>query len=59
MVFGVGQINYASRIWLGHILVATATKICDFPQKIGYISACAADTLQILAPTWGFRDRPI
>jgi len=33
MVFGVGQINYDSHIWLGHILVAMATKICDFQQK--------------------------
>jgi len=54
MVFGVGQINYASHIWLGNILVAMATKMCDFQQKIGYISACAADTPHILAPIIGF-----
>ena len=59
MVFGVGQINYASHIWLGHILVAMAMKICDFQQKIGYNSACTGDTPQILTPNWGFRDRPI
>ena len=44
MVFGVGQINYDSYIWLGHILVAMATKICDFQHKIGYNLACASDT---------------
>jgi len=54
MVFGVGQFNYASHIWLGHTLVAMATKICDFQQKIGYNSACAGDTPQMLAPTRGF-----
>jgi len=53
MVFGVGQFNYASHIWLGHALVAMATKICDFQHKIGYNSACAGDTPQMLAPTWG------
>jgi len=54
MVFEVGQFNYASHIWLGHTLVAMATKICDFQQKIGYNSAFAGDTPQILAPTRGF-----
>ena len=54
MVFGVGQFNYASHIWLGHTLVAMATKICDFQHKINYNSACAGDTPQILAPTRGF-----
>jgi len=34
MVFGVGQFKCASHIWLGHSLVATATKICDFQHKI-------------------------
>jgi len=53
MVFGVGQFNYASPIWLGHTLVAMATKICDFQYKIGYNSACAEDTPQLLAPTRG------
>jgi len=53
MVFGVGQFNCASHIWLGHTLVAMATKICDFQQKICYKSACAGDTPQI-APTRGF-----
>ena len=53
MVFGVGQFNYASHIWLRQTL-AMATKICDFQQKIGYNSACAGDTPQILAPTRGF-----
>jgi len=47
MVFWVGQFNYASHIWLGHTLVAMATKICDFEQKIGYSSAWAGDTPQI------------
>jgi len=41
MVFGVDQFNYASHIWLGHTLVAMATKIGDFQLKIGYNSACA------------------
>jgi len=54
MVFWVDQLNYASHIWLGHTLVAMATKICDFQQKIGYNSACTGDTPQILAPTRGF-----
>ena len=54
MVFGVGQFNYASHIWLGHTLVAMATKICDFQHKIGYNSACAGATTQILAATMGF-----
>ena len=38
------QFNYASHIWLGHALVAMATKICDFQHKVGYNSACAGDT---------------
>ena len=54
MVFGVGQFNYASHIWLRQTPVAMATKICDFEHKIGYNSACAGDTPQILAPTRGF-----
>ena len=53
MVFGVGQFNYASLIWLGHTLVAMATKICDFQHKIGYTSACAGDSPQMLALYWG------
>jgi len=40
MVFGVGQFNCASRIWLGQTIVAMATKIYDFQQKIGYNSFC-------------------
>jgi len=54
MVFGVGQFNYASHVWLGHTLVAMATKICDFQHKIGYNSAYAGDTPQLLAFTRGF-----
>jgi len=54
MVFGVGQFNYASHIWLGHTLVAMGTKICDFQHKIGYTSACTGATTQILAPTRAF-----
>ena len=49
MVFGVGHFNYASRIWLRQTPVAMATKIWDFQHKIGYNSACAGDTPQILA----------
>jgi len=30
MVFGVGQLNYASQIWLKQTLVAMVMKICDF-----------------------------
>ena len=57
MVFGVGQFNYASHIWLGHTFVAMATKICDFQQKdfqhkIGYNSACAGHTPQMHAYTY-------
>jgi len=54
MVFGVVQFNYASHIWLGHILVAMATKICYFQHKIGYNSASAGDRPHILAPSGGF-----
>ena len=54
MVFGVGQFNYASHIWLVYILVAMATKICDFQHKISYNSACAGDTTQTLAHFRGF-----
>jgi len=54
MVFGVGQFNYASDIWLGHTLVAMARKICDFQHKMGYNSACAGDRPKILAPARGF-----
>jgi len=54
MVFGVGQFKYGSQIWLGQILVAMATKICDFQHKIGYNSACAGDMPQMLASTRGF-----
>jgi len=53
MVFGVGQFNYDSQIWLGHALVAMATKICDFQHKISYNSAFAGHTPQMLAPTRG------
>ena len=56
MVFGVGQLKYASHIWLGDTLVAVATKICDFQHKISYRpnSVCAGDRPQMLAPTRGF-----
>jgi len=54
MAFGVGQFNYASDIWLGHTLVAIATRICDFQHKIGYNSACAGHMPKMLAPTRGF-----
>ena len=30
MVFGVGQLNYASQIWLKQTLVAMVTKTRDF-----------------------------
>jgi len=40
MVFGVGQLNYTSQIWLRQALVAMVTKICDFKHKIGYNLPC-------------------
>ena len=54
MIFGVGQLNYASQIWLKQTLVAMVTKICDFQYKIGYNLACARDTAQMLARNSGF-----
>jgi len=54
MVFGVGQFNYASHIWLRQTLVAMATQIRDFQHKIGYNSARAGDTPQMLTATRGF-----
>ena len=48
MVFGVGEFKYASHIWLGHTLVAMATKICDFQHKIGHNLVCAAATSRYL-----------
>jgi len=53
-LFGFGQFNYVSHIWLEHTYVAMATKICDFQHKIGYNSVYAGDTPQMLAPTRGF-----
>ena len=40
MVLGVGQFNCASLIWLRQTIVAMATKIYDFQQKIGFNSFC-------------------
>ena len=54
MVFEVGQLNYASQIWLRQTLVATVTKICDFQHKIGYKLPCAEGTAQMLARSRGF-----
>ena len=54
MVFGVGQLTYASQIWLRQTLVAMVTKICDFKHKIGYNLACAGVTAQMLAHSRGF-----
>jgi len=54
MVFRVGQLNYASQLWLRQTLVAMVTKICDFKHKIGYNLACAAGTAQMLARSKGF-----
>ena len=54
MVWGVGQFNYAIPTCIGHTLVAMATKISYFQQKIGYNSACTGDMPQMLAPTRGF-----
>ena len=53
MVFGVGQLNYASQIWLRQTLVAMVTKVCDFYQKIGYNLPCAGGTAQMLARSRG------
>jgi len=38
MVFGVGQFNYASHVWLGQILVAMATNIWKFEYKVNVIA---------------------
>jgi len=54
MVFGVGQLNYASQIWLKQTPVAKETKICDFQHKIYYNLACVADTAQTHARNRGF-----
>ena len=54
MVFGVGQLNYASHIWLRQTLVAMATKICDFRHKIDYNLAWAGNTSRILSRSKGF-----
>ena len=59
MVFGVGQLNYTSQIWLRQTLVAMVTKICDFKHKIGYNLPCAGVTAQMLARSRVFQDRPI
>jgi len=40
MVIRVGQLNYASQIWLEKTRVAMVAKICDFSHKIGYNLAC-------------------
>jgi len=44
MVFGVGQLNYASQIRLRQTPVAMVTKICDFQHKIYYNLAYVGDT---------------
>jgi len=55
MVWFSGLANStASHICIGQILVAMATKICNFQHKIGYNLACAADYVQMLAPNKGF-----
>ena len=54
MVFGVGQLNYASQICLRQTLVAMVTKICDFYHKIAYNLPCAGGTAQMLARCRGF-----
>ena len=59
MVFGVGQLNYLSQIWLRLTLVAMVTKICDFQYKIGDNLPCAGGTALMLACSRGFQDRPI
>ena len=54
MVFGVGQLNCASQIWLRQTPVAVVTKICDFQYKIYYNLACVGDTAQMHARNRGF-----
>ena len=54
MVFGVGQLNYASQICLKPTLVAMVTKICDFQHEIGYNLPCAGGTAQMLGRSRGF-----
>ena len=53
MVFGVGQLNCTSQIWLRKTLVAMVTKICDFKHEIGYNLPCAGGTAQMLARSRG------
>jgi len=56
MVFGVGQLNYASHIWLRQTVVAMVTKIYDFQHNIGYNLACAGDTAPVFARSTGFSE---
>ena len=56
MVFGVGQLNYTSQIWLRQTLVAMVTKICDSKHKIGYNLPCAGVTAQMLGRSRGFSE---
>jgi len=57
MVFGVGQFNYASHIWLGHTLVAMATKI--FNIKLAITQLVQEIHPRFLHLLGGFRDRVI
>jgi len=54
MVFGVGQINYASHICPSQTPVVMVRKICDFQHKIYYNLACVGDTAQMHAHNRGF-----
>jgi len=54
MVFGVGQLNYASQIWLRQTPVAMVTKICDFQHKIYYNLVFVGDTAQMHARNKAF-----
>ena len=57
MVWFSGSANLTMPVTFGLdiplTLVAMATKICDFQHKMGYNSAYAGDTPQMLAPTRG------
>ena len=59
MVFGVGQLNYASRIWLRQTLVAMVTKICDFNTKSAITYLVQEVRPRCLHAVGGFQDRPI
>ena len=59
MVFGVGQLNYASQIWLRQTLVAMVTKIAIFNTKSAVTYLVQEVRPRCLHAVGGFYDRPI